>query len=82
MGITTKTITECFCDICGSECEPQDGEISIQVNSGFRDVGPAVIRGVLVFDQPYGCTGGIVCRNCKLEWLAAYLARESRTTCK
>jgi hypothetical protein len=79
MGITTKTITICCCDVCGSECVPEDGEVRVQVNSGDRDVGPAHIRGVLVFDQPYGCTSGIVCRPCKLKWLAVYLEREAKT---
>lgn len=34
MGITTKTIAICCCDVCGSECVPEDGEVRVQVNSG------------------------------------------------
>ena len=74
MGITTKTITECTCDICGNACGQNDGEISIRVNGGDgRDVGPATIYATLIFNQPYGCSKGIVCRACKIKWLHAYL---------
>lgn len=74
MGVTTKTVTVCTCDVCGKECQPQEGYVSIEVNGGDgRDVGPATISGMLTFNQPYGCDRGVVCRSCKLEWLRRYL---------
>lgn len=74
MGVTTRTITTCTCDVCGKECQQGEGVIAIQVNSGDgRDVGPATINGTLTFNQPYGCDKGIVCRSCKLEWLRRYV---------
>lgn len=74
MGITTKTVRECTCDVCGKACGEHEGKISIQVNNGDgRDVGPATINGTLTFNQPYGCATGIVCEACKLKWLNVYL---------
>lgn len=77
MGINTKTIVSCTCDICNKPCNKNDGNISIQVNGGDgRDVGPATIDGMLVFNQPYGCSKGIVCKACKKIFLAEYMYRE------
>lgn len=73
MGIETKTVTTVTCDICGSQCGKDDGEVSIKVNGGDRDVGPATIHGELRFTQPYGVSGGIICRACKLKWLESYV---------
>jgi len=74
MGITTKTVTECTCDICRKPCDKNDGKIQIMVNSGDgRDVGPAYINGLLFFDAPYQCAAGVVCKECKIKWLALYL---------
>ena len=76
MGIKTKTIEECTCDICQKPCGKNEGEIVIHVNGGDgRDIGPATITGKIVFNQPYGCSGGIVCNQCKKEWLALYVAK-------
>lgn len=78
MGIKTRTVKECTCDVCGSACNEGDGEITIQVNSGDgRDVGPATINGTLTFNQPYGVNQGIVCVACKQKWLTHYAARLS-----
>lgn len=77
MGITTKEIDIATCDICKAECGEADGNITIKVNDGDgRDVGPATINGKLVFNQPYGCQDGIVCRRCKLRFLFRYLESE------
>ncbi len=73
MGIVTKTITECTCDLCGSVCKPKEGEIRVNVSGGDRDVGPSQVYGVLVFNQPYGCVNGIICKSCKIKWLRIYL---------
>ena len=81
MGIIRKEVLEVTCDVCGTECHENDGEIRVQVNGGDgRDVGPATILGRLVFDQPYGCSNGIVCANCKRKWLTKYLAEIRPTT--
>ena len=75
MGISTKTVTEITCDLCGAECGAFDCAIDIQVSSGDgRDVGPATLTAVFRFDQPYGVQGGIICKACKFKWLRIYLA--------
>ena len=75
MGISTKTVTEITCDLCGAECSVFDGVIDIQVNGGDgRDVGPATLKAVFKFNQPYGVQGGIICKACKFKWLRIYLA--------
>ena len=61
------------CDICGEGCEENDGDISIKVNSGGRDIGPATIHGTLYFTQPYGVSDGLICERCKVKWLTRYL---------
>lgn len=73
MGIKTETVTIVTCDICGNQCGRGDGEISIQVNGGDRDVGPATIHGELRFTQPYGVSNGILCMACKRKWLQHYV---------
>jgi hypothetical protein len=74
MGINTKTIEIITCDICGVNCGKNDSDINIQVNGGDgRDVGPATINAKLVFNQPYGCSNGIVCFDCKIKFLKQYL---------
>lgn len=76
MGVKKTTITEITCDICGKECGESDGSIRVMVNNGDgRDVGPAYVTGELRFSQPYGVTNGIICRDCKLEYLADYLSQ-------
>jgi hypothetical protein len=78
MGISTTQITVYTCDLCGSECIKEDGEISIPVNNGDgRDVGPATIDAKLVFNQPYGCHNGVVCGACKFKWLWHYLDKHA-----
>ena len=79
MGIVVKQVTLCTCDICGSECDKHDGEFGVQVNGGDgRDVGPAYVRGTIFFEQPYGCTAGILCHTCKIKWLARYLKEQEQ----
>ena len=76
MGIEIKTTEVITCDICKSSCGKDDGKITIKVNNGDgRDVGPATIDGQLTFTQPYGVSRGIVCRECKINWLTKYLER-------
>lgn len=75
MGISTKTIAEITCDLCGAECSAFDGAINIRVNSGDgRDVGPATLTAVFRLDQPYGVQGGIIFRACKFKWLRPSVA--------
>ena len=77
MGISTKTITVCTCDICGAECSMTDNEIYVQVNGGDgRDVGPAYVYGDLLFCQPYSVDKGVVCKACKIKWLKRYIAEQ------
>ena len=79
MGIITKTVELCTCDMCGAECGRTDGDILVQVNSGDgRDVGPAYVTGNVAFYQPYGCANGIVCHTCKIKWLTHYMAQEKK----
>lgn len=74
MGVVTKTLVCCTCDICREDCYHGDGVISIKVNNGDgRDVGPAFIRGTLQFDQPYVAYNGVVCLECKKKYLKRYL---------
>ena len=76
MGVTRREVVEVNCDICGRDCAENDGDINIQVNGGDgRDVGPATIKATLRFNQPYGCSGGIVCVQCKHKYLAEYVAK-------
>lgn len=79
MGIVEKTVRAVTCDVCQKPCGEHGGDIRIQVNGGDgRDVGPAHIYGSLRFVQPYGCTKGIVCKACKLEWLKRYVIELER----
>lgn len=74
MGINKTVVTTYTCDLCHSECNESDSKIYIQVNGGDgRDVGPAYIEGALSFTQPYGVSGGILCRSCKKKFLEEYL---------
>lgn len=74
MGVKKRTIKEVSCDVCKAQCGENDGDIEVRVNSGDgQDVGPAYITGTLRFYQPYGVSGGILCRACKLEYLSRYL---------
>ena len=74
MGISTRTVTEISCDLCAVECSASDGVIDIQINSGDgRDVGPATLTAAFRLDVPYGVSGGIICKACKLKWLGIYL---------
>jgi len=81
MGVTTRTVTVCTCDVCQRECQPDEGRITIEVNGGDgRDVGPATISGMLTFHQPYGCDKGVVCRACKIKWLRRYVDAQATPT--
>lgn len=74
MGIVTKTVTICTCDICGENCSLNEDLVVIKVNNGDgRDVGPAYIEGNLVYKQPYGTQDGIICKSCKLKYLKKYV---------
>lgn len=78
MGIVTKTVIECTCDLCGAKCGEGDGKISIQVHSGDgRDVGPGFIYAHLTVDLPYRCHKGIVCNPCALKWLGVYVKNQA-----
>lgn len=78
MGITTKTLQYCYCDLCNKRCGPADTRIVIEVYPGDgRDVGPGYLHGELKLDIPYGVSNGIVCKDCKIEWLRAYLEQEA-----
>lgn len=77
MGVITKTVELCTCDMCGAECDRDDGDVVVQVNSGDgRDVGPAFVWATLCFYQPYRCAIGIVCHTCKIKWLKRYMEQE------
>ena len=74
MGIQTKTVTECDCDVCGRVCKPEDTKLHVQINSGDgRDVGPSTIYAVVMVEHPYCCDRGIVCKSCQKEWLQKYI---------
>lgn len=76
MGIKTQTVMTCTCDMCHAECGQWDGEIKIQVDGGDgRDVGPGYIKGSLKVTLPYRVSDGIICHDCKIKWLAAYVAQ-------
>lgn len=75
MVVTQRTVTECSCDVCGKTCGQYDNRLRIETNSGDRDVGPAYIHAIVQFDQPYVCSGGIVCKQCQIEWLTRYIDR-------
>jgi hypothetical protein len=75
MGVTVKSVVFCTCDVCGVDWDNDDGLIEIEVNGGDRDVGPAKLRARLVFDQPYKCECGVVCKSCKFKWLEIYLSK-------
>ena len=76
MGISTRTVTEINCDLCSEECGASEGVIDIQINGGDgRDVGPSTLRAAFRLDVPYGVSGGIICKTCKLKWLGIYLDR-------
>ncbi len=74
MGIRTKTVTECTCDVCGSACSQEDTKLRIAINGGDgRDVGPSEIYATVMVMHPYRCDKGIVCKKCQKEWLQRYL---------
>ena len=78
MGITQKTVTVCTCDVCGNPCDPYENRLRIETDGGDGgDVGPAYIHAIVQFDQPYGCSGGIVCKQCQKVWLARYIDKIS-----
>jgi hypothetical protein len=70
MGIKVRTIKEVTCDICGVPCGEHDGDIRIEVSDGDT---PTTIEGRLTFTRPYCVTDGVICLDCKKEYLAAYL---------
>ena len=74
MGIAKKTIEVCTCDLCGSECGRHDGTIQIEVYPGDgRDVGPGHIIAEFRVHIPYQASNGIVCKQCKIDWLRKYV---------
>ena len=74
MGIQTKTVTECTCDVCGRACKPEDTKLRVQINGGDgRDVGPSMIYATVMVEHPYRCEKGIVCKSCQKEWLQEYI---------
>lgn len=74
MGITTKIVKTVTCDRCGNECEEGENFIDFPINGGDgRDVGPTRIRGSITLYQPYGCSGGILCRSCLRALLRRFL---------
>ena len=80
MGIQTKTMTVCTCDLCGAACRLNDGDVRIQVHPGDgRDVGPGFMHATMSVDLPYRVNKGIVCRSCKVKWLRAYLTEQGAT---
>ena len=75
MGITTKTVETCTCDLCGAVCDKHDGNIFIEVYPGDgRDVGPGHVMAELRVHIPYKASNGIACRACKIKWLSKYVA--------
>ena len=80
MAVKTYSVVEITCDLCGSECAGDDGDIYIEVNGGDRDVGPAYISGRISLTQPYGCVSGDICRKCKFAWLRRYVEDHSNQT--
>lgn len=74
MGIQTKTVTECTCDVCGNVCQPDDTKLRVQINNGDgRDVAPSEIYARVMVKHPYGCEMGIVCKSCQKKWLQMYI---------
>lgn len=53
MGIQTKTVVTCTCDVCGEACCPEDNKLSIEINGGDgRDVGPSTIYATIFIEHP------------------------------
>lgn len=74
MGISTVQIQRITCDLCHEECGANDGVIQIEVTPGDgRDVGAGYIRAAFRLDIPWGVSGGIICKKCKMEHLARYV---------
>ena len=73
MAIETKTVTVCTCDLCKQECDANEGDMSITVNGGFRDVGPTTLDANWKLKIPYGPQKPIACRACIEKLIAAYL---------
>ena len=73
MGITTKTVQVCTCDICQKECSASEGTIKIKVKRPDRDVGRSYIFVTLQYYSPYVCDNGIVCDECKDKYLQQYV---------
>jgi hypothetical protein len=73
MGIQTKTVTECTCDVCGNGCQQEDAKLRVQINGGDRDIGPSTIYATVTVDHPYRCNKGIVCKKCQKKWLQEYV---------
>lgn len=74
MGIQTKTVTECTCDVCGNACRPDDTKLRVQINGGDgRDVGPSEIYATVMVNHPYRCDKGVVCKACQKKWLQRYI---------
>ena len=80
MAVKTYSVVEVTCDLCGSACAGDDGNIYIEVNGGDRDVGPGYISGRISLTQPYKCVSGDICRACKVAWLRRYVEDHSNQT--
>lgn len=72
MGISKREIIEYFCDLCLKQMEMNENIIDVIINSGDRDVGPSVITAHFSLDIPYGCSNGIVCRECQIKYFRKY----------
>jgi len=74
MGVEIVKCEVVTCDICNQLCGKHDGHIKEMVNAGDgRDVGPAYVKATLTFYQPYGCSNGLVCTDCKIKYLESHL---------
>ena len=74
MGVTIKQIKVCTCDVCGKECEEDEG--NIQITTGYSIDSRAYVFGNLYAYIPYGTSQGVVCKECKLSYLEKYIAQE------
>lgn len=78
MGLVTRTVTECTCDLCQQPCQPDDSCIAIQIHPGDgRDVGPSYMTAKLSVDFQYGVSNGICCFACKMKFLRKYVDQQA-----
>lgn len=74
MGITTHTYIKCTCDICGKDCAKEDATIDITTHYNMDS--RCYIYGELFAYIPYGTSKGIVCKECKLQYLEDYINQQ------